>query len=209
MSYKEDYEALKNQYNDPSSLMYKKLRLVDGYIKKGENLLDIGTGVGELIDLEKNKFKNIQGFDMDIDAVEFSRDRFKDYNNIKIDLGNLNDLEDLVKGEKFDCVTCLDVLEHLDLNETIKAMNTLWKILKDNGMFIFTGPGIFEKIRIKLGRSPHIHSHSSYSWVKMLENSNFEVCSVETVEFPLFNKSDFLRKNLHIFGKCCLIICKK
>ena len=189
--------------------MYKKLIIVDSYINGGKSLLDIGTGIGELIDLEKNKFKTIYSFDMDTDSVEFSKNRFQGYNHIKIELGNLNNLENLVKDKKFDFITCLDVLEHVDLNTTIKTMDTIYEILNDNGTFIFTGPGIFEKIMIKLGRSNHVHSHSSYSWRKMLKNSNFKINSVETVEFPIFNKNNFLRKNLHIFGKCCLIVCKK
>jgi 2-polyprenyl-3-methyl-5-hydroxy-6-metoxy-1,4-benzoquinol methylase len=209
MSYKEDYVSLRSQYNDPSSLMYKKLRIVDSHINEGKTLLDIGTGVGELIDLEKNKFETIYSFDMDLDSVEFSKNRFQEYNHIKIELGNLNNLENLVKGKKFDVITCLDVLEHVNLNTTIKTISTIYKILDDNGIFIFTGPGIFEKIRIKMGRSNHIHSHSSYSWINMLKNSNFSISSIETVEFPIFNKNNFLRKNLHIFGKCCLIVCKK
>jgi 2-polyprenyl-3-methyl-5-hydroxy-6-metoxy-1,4-benzoquinol methylase len=209
MTYKEDYDALRSQYNDPSSLMYKKLRVVDSYINGGKTLLDIGTGVGELLDLEKNKFKRIYSFDMDRDSVEFSRNRFQDYHHIKIELGDLDNLENLIKDKKFDYITCLDVLEHVNLNTVTQKLNIIYKLLDDDGVFIFTGPGIFEKIRIKLGRSNHVHSHSSYSWMRMLKNSNFKISSVETVEFPIFNENNFLRKNLHLFGKCCLIVCKK
>jgi 2-polyprenyl-3-methyl-5-hydroxy-6-metoxy-1,4-benzoquinol methylase len=209
MTYKEDYDALRSQYNDPSSLMYKKLRVVDSYINRGKTLLDIGTGVGELLDLEKNKFKRIYSFDMDKDSVEFSKNRFQDYHHIKIELGDLDNLENLIKDKKFDYITCLDVLEHVNLNTVTQKLNIIYKLLDDDGVFIFTGPGIFEKIRIKLGRSNHVHSHSSYSWMRMLKNSNFKISSVETVEFPIFNENNFLRKNLHLFGKCCLIVCKK
>ncbi|MCE7699970.1 MAG: class I SAM-dependent methyltransferase [Methanobacterium paludis] len=209
MIYKEDYDALRSQYNDPSSLMYKKLRVVDSYINGGKTLLDIGTGVGELLDLEKNKFKRIYSFDMDKDSVEFSKNRFQDYHHIKIELGDLDNLENLIKDKKFDYITCLDVLEHVNLNTVTQKLNIIYKLLDDDGVFIFTGPGIFEKIRIKLGRSNHVHSHSSYSWMRMLKNSNFKISSVETVEFPIFNENNFLRKNLHLFGKCCLIVCKK
>ncbi len=209
MTYKENYDALKSQYNDSSSLMYKKLRIVDSYIKGRKNLLDVGIGVGELIDLEKSKFKFVYGFDVDQDAVDFCNTRFQNYNHITIELGDLYNLKDMVKGNKYDCVTCLDVLEHVDVNRCLKTIETIHELLNDGGLFIFTGPGVFEKVMIKLDKSPHIHSHSSYGWKKMLKNSNFEIVSVESVEFPLFNNNEFMRKNFHLFGKCCLIVCKK
>ena len=209
MTYKENYDALKTQYSDSSSLMYKKLRIVDSYINEGNNILDIGIGVGELIDLEKTKFKYLNGFDVDPESVDFCNKRFRIYDHIKIQLGDLYDLEKLIKGIKFDCVTCLDVLEHVNEDICLKTMKSIYKFLNEDGMFIFTGPGMFEKVMIKLGRSPHIHSHSSYGWERMLKKSNFKIVSVESVEFPLFNKNQFMRKNFHIFGKCCLIVCKK
>jgi ubiquinone/menaquinone biosynthesis C-methylase UbiE len=68
--HKENYESLLSKYRDPDSLMYKKLRIVDTYINGGESLLDIGVGVGELIELEKSKFGKIYGIDRDEESVE-------------------------------------------------------------------------------------------------------------------------------------------
>ncbi len=207
--HKEDHESLRSQYLDPNSLMYKKLRIVDIYINDGESLLDIGSGVGELIELEKQKFGKIYGIDVDEESVEICHKRFKDDKKICIMQGDINDLGNLFKDKKFDCVTCLDVLEHIKVKECKKALNNIYNILKENGKFIFTGPGIFEKIRIFGGRSPtHLHSHSSYGWERMIEMAGFNVINVETVEFPLIH-NDFLRKKLHIFGKCCLIVAKR
>ncbi|MCD6099027.1 MAG: class I SAM-dependent methyltransferase [Candidatus Marinimicrobia bacterium] len=207
--HKEDYESLLLQYRDPNSLMYKKLRIVDSYINGGETLLDIGVGIGELIELEKQKFRKIYGIDVDEESVKICRKRFENDENIYIIEGNINDLENLFKDRKFDYITCLDVLEHIKIEECKKALNNIYNLLKDGGKFIFTGPGVFEKIRILLGRSPtHLHSHSSYGWKRMIERAGFDVMNVETVEFPIIH-SNFLRKRLHIFGKCCLIVAEK
>ena len=207
--HKEDYESLLLQYRDPNSLMYKKLRIVDSYINGGETLLEIGVGIGELIELEKQKFRKIYGIDVDEESVKICRKRFENDENIYIIEGNINDLENLFKDRKFDYITCLDVLEHIKIEECKKALNNIYNLLKDGGKFIFTGPGVFEKIRILLGRSPtHLHSHSSYGWKRMIERAGFDVMNVETVEFPIIH-SNFLRKRLHIFGKCCLIVAEK
>lgn len=204
-----NYELLLSEYRDPDSLMYKKLQIVDSYIDGGDTLLDIGTGTGELLILEKQKFEEIYGIDLGEQSVEICSKRFKKDGNIHIRQGGIGDLKDLFQDKKFDYITCLDVLEHIKVEECKKALNNIYNILEDDGTFIFTGPGVFEKIRIFLGRSPtHLHSHSSYGWKWMIEKAGFSVLSVETVEFPLI-QSDFLRKNVHIFGKCCLIVSEK
>lgn len=209
MVHKENYKSLAFEYLNPKSLMYKKLRIVDSYIRKGTYLLDIGGGVGELIKLEKQKFEKVYGIDIDEEAIEICRERFKKIPNIYIRQASISDLEDLFRNEKFDCITCLDILEHIKVEECRKALNDIYNLLKDGGKFIFTGPGVFEKIRILLGRSPtHLHSHSSYGWKRMIEKAGFKVITVETVEFPIIH-SNFLRKRLHIFGKCCLIVAEK
>lgn len=209
MVYNEDYESLYSQYRDPNSVMYKKLRIVDSYIDDGDTLLDIGAGIGELIELEKQKFKKIYGIDVDEKAVEICRKRFKNDRNIHIIQSDINDLKNLFQEKKFDCITCLDILEHIEVEECKKALNNIYNLLKDDGKFIFTGPGVFEKVRIFLGQSlTHLHSHSSYGWKRMIERVGFNVINVETVEFPIIH-SNFLRERLHIFGMCCLIVAEK
>ena len=124
-------------------------------------------------------------------------------------MADLDNLLEVFKNKRFDCITCLDVLEHVEIEKSKKALNDIYILLKDEGTFIFTGPGIFGKIFIFLGLSPtHLHSHSSYGWKKMIERAGFKILTVETVEFPIIH-SNFLRKKLHIFGKCCLIVSKK
>lgn len=207
--HKEDYGSLLLQYRDPNALMYKKLRIVDSYINGGKTLLDIGAGVGELIELEKQKFEEIYGIDVSEEAVEICHKRFGNDKNIRINLGNIDNLGELFKDKKFDYITCLDVLEHIEIEKCKKALNDIHILLRDGGTFIFTSPGMFEKIRIFLGRSPtHLHSHSSYGWKRMIERAGFDVINVETVEFPILH-SNFLRKKMHLFGKCCLIVARK
>jgi len=53
--------------------MCKKLRLVDSYITGGRNLLDFGVGTGELINLERQKFSNIFGVDLDERSIRICK----------------------------------------------------------------------------------------------------------------------------------------
>lgn len=204
-----NFEALKREYLDPNNLQYKKLRVVDQYMPKSISLLDIGAGTGEFINLELQKFVEIYGVDIDPESLNICRERFKNQKNVHLFESDLTNLNSIFSNNKFDCVTCLDVLEHIELHECKTVLRNIYNITKDNGLFIFSGPGILEKIRIFIGMSPtHLHSHSSYGWKKLIENSGFEVLSVETVEFPLVNNR-ILRKNIHLFGKCCIVVSKK
>lgn len=204
-----NFESLKQGYLDPNNLQCKKLIVVDQYIPKSTSLLDIGAGTGEFINLEFHKFVEIYGVDVDPESLKICREKFKNKKNVYLFESDLKNLNSIFSNNKFDCVTCLDVLEHIELHECKTVLRNIYNITNDNGLFIFTGPGIFEKIRIFMGMSPtHLHSHSSYGWKKLIEEAGFEVLSVETVEFPFVNNY-FLRRNVHIFGKCCTIVSKK
>lgn len=207
--HKVNFEQLSSEYSEPGSLQYKKLRIIDSYIPEGETLLDVGVGTGETISLEKQKFKKICGVDADYDSVRICRTRFQSDASINILHGSTNDLMDLCGETKYDVITALDILEHLNRTDCENALHTCYDLLKDGGLFIFSGPGIFEKIRIHLGFSPtHLHSHSPSGWKRMIEKAGFTIVNIETAEFPIFH-SEYLRKNVCIFGKCCIIVARK
>jgi len=187
--------------------MYRKLGIFNSYIGKGDYLLDICAGTGELTEAVRHNFGHVIAVDRDDDSIALLKKRLEKYDNCRVYKCDIGGIPGLAK--KFDCITCLDVLEHIEEGECKLAVRTIYDMLNRDGMFIFTGPGVFEKIRILLGRSPtHRHSHSSYGWKKMIEGAGFKIIGLETVEFPLI-RSEFLRKKLHLFGMCCLIVAIK
>jgi cyclopropane fatty-acyl-phospholipid synthase-like methyltransferase len=183
---RQDYQSLIRQYADPRSLMFKKLRLVDSCITGGRNLLDFGVGIGELINLERQKFSNIFGIDSDKRSISICEDRFEKDKNIRVCQNNGSDLVSAFSDTRFDCITACDVLEHVQLDERERLLRIFYSLLDVGGKFIFTGPGIFEKVRIRFGRSPtHVQSHSSDGWSRLIRIAGSQLISVESVEFPL------------------------
>jgi 2-polyprenyl-3-methyl-5-hydroxy-6-metoxy-1,4-benzoquinol methylase len=208
-SQRENYKRLNWQYSDPNSLMYKKLVILNELVEGGNKLLDIGIGTGEWIDLEKDKFKTIYGIDVDADSIDLCRRKFMDRQNIHIMQCDMENINSQIHEKDFNYITCLDVLEHIPQKNVNLLLKILYEMMDKRGKLVFTGPGIFEKVRIATGRSPtHLHSHSSYGWGSMMERAGFKVVKMESIEFPLFD-SEIFRKNLHIFGKCCVIMAEK
>ena len=160
-----DYDSLSRQYADPTSLQYKKLRLVDSYITGGKNLLDFGTGTGELIKLEEKKFDNIYGIDSDEESVSICRTRFENDERIHIVENNANNITGTFAGIRFDCISACDVLEHLKFRDCLKLLDSFYSLLDTDGIFIFTGPGVFEKMKIMLGEISHTRSQSFVLWL--------------------------------------------
>jgi 2-polyprenyl-3-methyl-5-hydroxy-6-metoxy-1,4-benzoquinol methylase len=205
---KVNFSALESEYQDQNSLSSKKIRLVDRKIPIGGNFLDIGTGTGALITMRLGKHDRIYGTDYDETSVNICKKIFDNCPDVTLIRAGIEDLPGIL-DTTFDCITCLDVLEHIDEKLMPSVLGIIYQSLNDEGVFVFSGPGVFEKVRIFLGRSPtHLHSHSSYGWMKWLKRSGFSVLSVESVEFP-FVDFEFLRKHIHLFGKCCVIAAKK
>jgi len=209
MNQKTDFNCLQYQYENPHSQDFKNILLVDSYIQPSYILLDVGSGTGAFIKLVENKFHEIYSIEQDPDAIMILQKKISSDPKIKIMPLSITDFLLENTSFSFDYITCLDVLEHLSLTECQITLKELYQRLKPEGFLIISVPGIFEKIRIFLGKSPtHIHSHSSYGWAKLLQSAGFSIENIQTVEFPLFDHSIF-RKYFHLFGKCCVIIAEK
>lgn len=104
------------------------------------NVIDIGAGKGEFLELLNNKFKNLHLYAIDYTDTNLGVLERKGINNIKIDLDNF-ELERFKNLEKkFDLVTCLAVVEHIfDLDRLFIFFN---RILKCDGYLLISTPNM-------------------------------------------------------------------
>lgn len=110
-------------------LEHSTLDLLNKYCKEGGKVLDVGVGLGRLLDQVKNRERF--GADLTFEYLEIAKSR-----GIEVCCASADDLP--YKDAFFDAVVCTDVLEHVfDLNATIRSM---LRVLKNNGVLIVRVP---------------------------------------------------------------------
>ena len=128
------YEPLKlmtpirYQYMKKIILNKRNASMDDVFI--GKNILDIGTGTGEYLDI----FKDLKANCIGIDSINnFKIKKNKNFELIKVDL-----FQYLRKAPKnyFDFIFCFEVIEHLEEKDEIFKL--IKKTLKDKGILFMS-----------------------------------------------------------------------
>jgi SAM-dependent methyltransferase len=110
--------------------LLKKLQLISKYFKTG-NILDIGCGTGEFLNVCKNAKWKTLGIEPDPDARKMAID------NYGLDVREESELKKL-PDESFEIISMWHVLEHVPkLNERIEELK---RLIKPNGIIIIAVP---------------------------------------------------------------------
>lgn len=126
-------------------LFFRRLETALGYLRavKPEKILDAGCGDGIFTELMKREgYPEVLGVDCNVHTEELNG-RYKGILFIKADLHELP-----FGDEEFDCITCMDVLEHFSDAEDVLVM--LKSKIKPGGHLVVSGP--VESFWYKLGR---------------------------------------------------------
>jgi 2-polyprenyl-3-methyl-5-hydroxy-6-metoxy-1,4-benzoquinol methylase len=167
--------------------------IIDKKVKKNKNstLLDFGCGTGGNLD-ELSKKYNTYGADMSELAISFCKKR--NLNNIFTNNHFFNNVE--YKG-KFDIITILDVIEHVD--EDQKLLESLKDLLTDDGSIVITVPAY----QFLFGSHDIIYMHKrryiKKTLMKVVENSGYQIYKFSyfnTILAPLIILRRFLDRGL-------------
>lgn len=108
---------------------------IDPLMRTGKRLLDVGCGEGKITEIARTKFDEIYGCDISKTVLLTAKER--GISTIRVDL---NDGFVPYKDNSFDCITALEVVEHL-INPFL-FFNDLRRILKPKGQLLLTTPNI-------------------------------------------------------------------
>jgi SAM-dependent methyltransferase len=103
--------------------------IIDYYqLKNGMKVLDVGCAKGFLL-YEINKINpliEVYGLDISSYAINNSKDEI----NQRLSLGNAIDLP--YKNDFFDLVLSINTIDHLDIDEAVKAISEIERVKKNN-----------------------------------------------------------------------------
>ena len=110
---------------------------------QGKKVLDIGCGVGYGSRfLSENGAEQVVAFDIAEAAIEHAREY---YSNDNISY-SVKSAEDFSFDEKFDVVTCFELIEHVHLQDAV--LQNIRKVLKDDGLLLMSTPRALEHKRV-------------------------------------------------------------
>jgi len=161
----------------------RKFKLIKQF-SRGNNILDFGSGTGELLNYFKKKGWNVVGIEPNEDARKFS------VNKYKIDVYDEKQLNKL-KENSFDVITLWHVLEHVpDLNETLHKIK---RALTGKGYLFVAVPNIespgFYKYKEKwaaLDVPRHLYHFSPKTLSLLLENHGFIIIDKKPMLFDAY-----------------------
>ena len=102
---------------------------------RAPSLLDIGCGTGKNL-TSFLKFSEAYGIDSSIEAIQFCLKR--GLTNIALQDLSKDQLRENLFGKKFDFITMLDVVEHID--DDVQCLSTISNWLTEGGLLFLTVP---------------------------------------------------------------------
>jgi 2-polyprenyl-3-methyl-5-hydroxy-6-metoxy-1,4-benzoquinol methylase len=171
---------------------YQKGRDVVAYVRNklpaGASVLDYGCGPGHLLPHLLDAGFVVNGADITLDTIG-SAVSLEGYGNFK----GFDTIDGLLrKGQQFDVVFLLEVIEHLDDDWLDKTLRQARGLLKKGGLLIVTTPNE-ERLEdsmvycpvanVTFHRWQHMRSWSAASLAQTLAAHGFNEVSVETRNF--------------------------
>jgi len=131
------------------SLEGSTLQLLKKYCANGNRILDVGVGLGRLLDGLDHCHR--YGVDITVEYLELAKNR-----GIEVCVAEASDLP--YHENFFDVIVCTDVLEHVfDVNAAIKSM---LRVLKAHGILIIRVPD-------REDLSPYVEPHYPYRFAHL------------------------------------------
>jgi SAM-dependent methyltransferase len=96
------------------------------------SILDAGCGTGGMLDfLQEKGYKNIVGFDLSEDGIDFAQSR-----GLDVSIGDLQKIASYYPNRTFDVVICNDVVAFFSDTEIINIFRDIHQKLNSKGLFI-------------------------------------------------------------------------
>ncbi len=139
--------------------------------------LDVGCGVGSNLEVLEVFSKRAIGVDISKKAINFCKKKgFRD-----IHYGDITKLK--YKNNTFDLVLCSDLLEHVDDKRAVREIS---RVLKPNGIFIFSVPAHGYLWSENDRQFMHLRRYEKKRLRELLRTNNLKIIKLSYWNFFLF-----------------------
>ncbi len=178
-------------------------------LKRGKRLLDVGCGNGTLVEIAEDKFDVIHGCDISETALYEAKGRYMMATCVDLNAETLP-----YRDDSFDCVTCLEAVEHV--MDPLHLLKNIYRVLGPKGSLVLTTPNVrYMRNLYRLifqGRFPHtttdafvwggghIHYFTRKDMNYLLKEAGFKQCEF-LINMEQFGRSWKRRLIVKLMGK--------
>lgn len=141
-------------------------------------ILEVGCGIGNFTDTLKNYG---QVYAIDVNKKYLNEISKIVGSHVKIGYGDIEKNKYFFKNEKFDCIICLNVLEHIKDDRV--ALKNMRKLLKMGGHLILLVPAfkfLFGQTDRSIG---HLRRYEKVELIEILKNTHFTIVQYRVINF--------------------------
>jgi 2-polyprenyl-3-methyl-5-hydroxy-6-metoxy-1,4-benzoquinol methylase len=177
------------------------LRVMGGYVVRGDRLLEVGSNVGLFLDTARTAGWRARGIEPSRWAVSVGRERF----SVELDQRTLEELDE--PPASADAIVLLDVLEHVV--DPLDALRRLRPLLGDDGILVLSTvnvAGLHARLRGERWPwliRPHLHYFTPTTLHSLLRKAGFRMVEWSLVprSFHLSYVANRARSSLGLLGE--------
>jgi len=113
---------------------------IENVADKKKTVLDLGCGIGELMPLLSEKFKDVVGIDFSEEMIQKAKEKSKKLKNVKLRCLDMKKLEDL--GKKFDVIISVNSILSPKIKDVNLILQKILESLKPGGVFLGVLPSM-------------------------------------------------------------------
>lgn len=131
-----------------------RYKFARGFIKATDSVLDIACGTGYGVRFLSDFCDTIVGGDVDEKTLLEASNRYGGENREFINM----DIKS-IEG-KYDIITCFETIEHISLEDALKALGSIKSALKKGGLMVISTPKKIVKNELSVNRlEGHLHEY--------------------------------------------------
>lgn len=142
------------------------------------DILEVGCGIGNFTSFLK-KYGNVWAIDLNDSYIRQTGQIAG--NSVHVGFGDIEKGEYFFAKQKFDCIVCLNVLEHIKNDQL--ALKNMYQLLKEEGTLILLVPA-FEFLMGRIDRSiGHFRRYDKNLLKSLLEDAGFKIIKSRVINF--------------------------